>query len=650
MSKLNLFPFIILFLAINLNIYSKAKVTYIKGECEIKRKNSQDFVALKKDDIVNAEDSVRTSPGSLLKIEFENTAILKILSSSTFQIKETQDGKVGVFISGGNFVCAIDQKSPEQSITLKSPTAKVEAKDSILKFFVEYNKTTVICVKGSIKTGSNVDGWQNIDLITLGTTDKVVLTNLINQTNAPILTADDEELFVDKELFKQREIKKIKKEEITLEEFKREESVVKKIKKEKETGFRFNAGFGAVQLQYNSYFSASLMPEFFYKDFSIALYIPFYLDGYNRAYYPSKWGNYSEWDFKSTQDALGDLLIKIERIKFGNKNDNYYFLIGKLKRFSIGNGFIVRNLNNVESFPMIRRSGLYFNLNSGLFGFQGFIADINVADIQGYRLYIKPLYKRNNASKDFEMGITCSFDANPTVTNRKNPSIFAVGIDMGIPVYWSQSTIVKLKIDIADYGFRYSDDSAQGAASLPDYDSTGAGFNFLKAFSFQFAIEIDVLKIMKIDFGIVFNQKGFTPEWMDAFYFISRKEKANRIMESTDEEDKIGFHLSLLFYITNAFQINIRYLLMSNSNKTTDKIYFAITSVKGTLWKFHLRFVYEKIDFFKSTSNFMQNCLLTAEIGFIWSENLQVVGIAKRFYDTSYKDYRTFLLETRMTF
>lgn len=642
--------FILIFITVPVILHSNARVTYLKGECEIKSTDSSDYKKLKLNDKIAENNSIRTAPGSLLQIEFKNKAVVRINSSATFKITSIQDGKVEIFVSGGNLSANFSQTSDEQKLTLLSKTAKTQIKNAAVKFKVEYNKTTIICIKGSIKTGSNMPEWQHIDPVTLGTTDKIVLTNLINQTNAPILVSDENELFIDKELFKKQKIKKIKKEEVNLEEFKKQETVVKKVKKKKESGFRFNGAFGAVQLQRSSYFSLALRPEFYHKDFSIALYIPFYLDGYNRFYYPSKWGNYSEWDFASTQDALGDLLLKIDYIKYGKREDNYFFIIGKLKRFTFGNGAIVRNLNNLESYPLIKRSGLYFNINPGIFGFQGFIADINVADIQGYRMYLKPFHKNTDIKRDLELGFTCVFDANPTETDRKNPALFTIGLDLNIPVSKSENLYSLMKIDIVVYGFRYINDSKQSAANLSDYSDGGLGLNILNASIFQMSLLFNIFKVAEIETGIIYSQEGVMPEWMDAFYFISRTEKASNLLSTQDKGARFGLHASILFKLKKMFKIKVRYLLLSNKSSTSDKIYFSISSIKGALWKFHLRLVYEKLDFYKTALKLMKNCLFTFEVGFIWSDNVQLVGIFRRFYDTSLIDYRTFQLETRLTF
>lgn len=648
--------YIYIFILIFLPIASFAvdlKVKYVHGVVEFRKSNDIEYKKLKKGETIGTGDIIRTGSGSFLELEIPGSGFIRLVSDTTVIFSRLESSELSVQLDGGYLLTRFNSTPDIQSLTVTTATARAIFKDSIGKVYASNFSTTVICVKGVIETGSNMPEWQHIETKKIGTTDKITLTNLINQTNAPIIPATEDELYIDTSLFEQQSV--VQEEEVRLQDFRREAEIARKIKdRTAETGFRFNMAFGGYQKHHKGYFLFSFRPEFFYRNFSITLDLPLYLDGYNRFYNSSHWGNKDEYNFTSTKDTLHDLLIKIEQIHIGKKGTEYFVLLGRLEPFSWGNGFLVNRINNVEGYPTIKRNGFYFETDFKFIGVQGFIADINIADVQGYRIFTRPLYKTDGVMKDFEFGITGVFDVNPTLSQRNNPMIFNLSYDFKIPVYSKDNVKISLVLDATMQGFKFKDAAAAALYTLPShYDKGYAGVNYLKGVIYHVAGKLEFHSLLNVSAGFFHCTQGMSPMMFDTFYLSMRKERSETLLRKDMEDPNVGGHIDVKFIIKKTFYIEVSYFFMKGNpvRGYEDRFHLGMGLIPGALWKLHFNVSYDKTDFFKTPSSKVFNrVLLTIELGVIWTQNVSVMATVKRYFDETGTDYRLFLFETRLTF
>jgi hypothetical protein len=648
-----IFSLIIIFFLAVPSFCFEGKISSVKGECEIRKTPEGDFKKALKNTAFSSGDTIRTSNNSYTEISLSGRGVIRLMPETTLTFVFSSDSVNTLSISGGLVIIKYKQANSSEFIRAQTPSAKAEIKDAVLKIYHSGDRSVFVCISGGIFAGSNIDRWRYIEPVNLNKGKKIVLTSLINQTNASITDASGEELYIDSEAINSGT--SLTPEVVRLEDFRHEaEQAERAAKRKKETGFNLNFAFGGILLDNQSYFSIALRPEFTYEDFSLALYLPFYLKGDRRPWFSSSWGNIGEWNFKSAHDTLGDLLIKIDYLKWGRKGSKYYIYLGRLENFSFGNGFVVNNLNNIESYPLIKRNGFYAETDWDYLGFQMFISDVNIADIQGYRFFVRPFALKSLLMQKLEIGLIATFDTKPRGVFRNNPSLFAAGLDFKIPVYKKDKLSLAILVDFIKQGYRFSYKSEEALYTLPSSDKS-SGLSFFKGFGADIAVEASLSKILTAKAGYVLAYKGTSPEWMDVFYMIIRKNKAESIINTSNEYTRHGFFAEAHAVIKNAVYIKAKYMLLSGKTSGQvfydDKIHFSVGLIKGALWKLHLAFSYDRIDlsgnFFK---NIMNKAILTVEAGVYWSESVSFMASYRRFFDIDLNKYTTFLLETRLEF
>ena len=57
-------------------------------------------------------------------------------------------------------------------------------------------------------------------------------------------------------------------------------------------------------------------------------------------------------------DNLEDILSKFYYVKYGDRNDNFYFHVGGFPGLTLGNGLIMQNYSNMQLYPVLRNTGL----------------------------------------------------------------------------------------------------------------------------------------------------------------------------------------------------------------------------------------------------------------------------------------------------
>lgn len=122
-----------------------------------------------------------------------------------------------------------------------------------------------------------------------------------------------------------------------------------------------------------TYSKVLFQPTFQLGKLKTSLYLPVIYD--QNLLDPSDWyhpeGN-NEWSFGSDQgntkeiasDLFSDLFLKIRYIEWGQQRDPFYFSFGNYSGKNLGHGILVKNYNNNNDFPTVRKVGL----NLGAYG------------------------------------------------------------------------------------------------------------------------------------------------------------------------------------------------------------------------------------------------------------------------------------------
>ncbi len=128
-----------------------------------------------------------------------------------------------------------------------------------------------------------------------------------------------------------------------------------------------------------------------------------------------------EWSFGTDQDwseepeeglrDLGtDLALKIRSIEYGEHGDRFFFKVGNLSNFTVGQGLLMRNYANDIDFPAVRNVGFNLGADFGGVGIEAVVNDLTEPEIYGGRLFFRPDGSRTPVA----VGLSGIADVNPT--------------------------------------------------------------------------------------------------------------------------------------------------------------------------------------------------------------------------------------------
>jgi hypothetical protein len=194
---------------------------------------------------------------------------------------------------------------------------------------------------------------------------------------------------------------------------------------------------GSLTLEGTTYSKVIAQPTFQLGDLRAGLYLPVVYSG--NLFDPSEWyrpqGN-NEWSFGSDQDwetdplagitdLVGDLVLKIRFIEWGDQRDDFFFKVGNLNTLTLGHGLLMRNYANDTDFPAIRRVGFNIGIDFGGGGFELLTNDLTAPEIIGARIYARPV-----PNLPFAIGLSGVTDISPTgdlpATDENDVPVFAL--------------------------------------------------------------------------------------------------------------------------------------------------------------------------------------------------------------------------------
>ncbi len=172
-------------------------------------------------------------------------------------------------------------------------------------------------------------------------------------------------------------------------------------------------------------------------------------------------------------NEFSDYLSIIRYVRYGQKGDPVYGRLGALDYSTLGHGSIMYLYNNSPSYD-VRKVGLEFDVDFGLFGFESVYGNFGQAGVMGLRGYLKPFQLTSLNSVpivgNIEVGASVVTDMNKFsgVSNgAMNPvtgefesttddgSVTIIGLDLGIPIVRSKIIDFDLYLDYAkilDFG------------------------------------------------------------------------------------------------------------------------------------------------------------------------------------------------------
>ncbi len=147
-------------------------------------------------------------------------------------------------------------------------------------------------------------------------------------------------------------------------------------------GFQMGGSVGTVTIGDKMYTSIRLMPELAIWKFGIGLDVDLLID---------EDGNIREEDWDDWEDYVN----KFYYLRFARRQDPFYFKIGGIRGYTLGNGLLMDNYSNMLNYPNVRQIGLYTGFNAyslANLGGEVFTSNVTENDILAGRVRINPFY------------------------------------------------------------------------------------------------------------------------------------------------------------------------------------------------------------------------------------------------------------------
>ncbi|MFA7223452.1 MAG: hypothetical protein WC094_01635 [Candidatus Cloacimonas sp.] len=150
------------------------------------------------------------------------------------------------------------------------------------------------------------------------------------------------------------------------------------------TQWGMGGAVGTVTIDNRTYSQIRLQPELQIGKFGIGLDIDLIIDAE---------GNVRKEDWDELQDYVNKFLY----IRFAQRNDPFYFKIGSIPSYTLGNGLIFNNYSNMILYPSVKNVGGYIGVNTNIsgLGFEAYSHNIRKNEILAGRVHIQPLAATN---------------------------------------------------------------------------------------------------------------------------------------------------------------------------------------------------------------------------------------------------------------
>ena len=350
-------------------------VTYLSGSVDVDRtpeNGVSDFESAVLDMELPDGCVIRTGKSSLCEITIPDRSIIRLSSGSSFQIVDasvdTDSGRVRERFNffAGRFKAKVEKFTVRDSeFTVASGTTLAGVRGTELGGEIRTDEgADFLCFEGEVVIESAAEEFEPVVLKTgeMSFVPEKKAPLPVKKIPAEILTRWKKEFAKEEEILETGEIE---------DDWKGESWKPPEDQGDKEEGdavFSLAAEVATVGIGDGRYTALPLMPSLVAGKFGIGLCLPAVVPAGAGLLEPVELYNHDEWDFTSIGDGVGDALTKIDFIRWGNKEDPFFFQAGGIEDLTLGHGFIVRGYSNTSHFPIIRSTGARMHLDTDYFG------------------------------------------------------------------------------------------------------------------------------------------------------------------------------------------------------------------------------------------------------------------------------------------
>jgi hypothetical protein len=396
-------------------------------------------------------------------------------------------------------------------------------------------------------------------------------------------------------------------------------------------GFGIDGSFGADVLtdpddpsSQKIYYSLSLMPEVSVWKFGMGIDLNIYFD---------EEGNLrdEEWD------DLGDIVGKIWYVRYGQKNDPLFALVGGIKGYSLGHGFILNNYTNMLNYPSIRKKGLILEVDFGRFGLNSIVSDIEEYPVIGGRLFFRPLYSAGiPIFKNLAIGVCGAMDKNPDkYDGTEDDGVLFYGADAELPILNILPVTASIYFDYA-------------------VNDLGSSYDFLEDGGTGNTIGIGGSVLSKVKYAFEYRKmdNNFISGYFDTYYEVNREFKPLGIGVSKDPKRE-GPVFMLGFDLLNKLSVSVNYQDYNIDALNKYPYFHGNLNVDPSLLmdKITLSVSYDNqnVNSLKDLTE-LDGAIMTTEVGYKVAKSVTLFVIQKQTFDESGGSTKSTSMRTQFSF
>jgi len=150
------------------------------------------------------------------------------------------------------------------------------------------------------------------------------------------------------------------------------------------TNWGMGGSVGAITIDNQTYSQIRLQPELQVWKFGVGLDIDLIIDAEGKV----RKDDWDEW-----QDYVNKILF----LRFAQRNDPFYFKVGSIPDYTLGNGLIFNHYSNMTLYPQVKNVGGYAGINTHLsgLGFEVYTHNLHKNEILAGRVHFQPLAVTN---------------------------------------------------------------------------------------------------------------------------------------------------------------------------------------------------------------------------------------------------------------
>ncbi len=390
--------FIVFSLLLTVNVFAdSAKVKYMIGEVRVKQVSIQKgWTALTMQTPLQEKDIIRTGTEAYVEIELPDGSVTKMFGSSILELRnfpDPADNSFNLFTGLGKFYFKV-KKLLKRQFKVSSPVAVAAIRGTEFLVLNKGDKTDLLVQDGTVdfsdlymkqtvqvhagfKSALSAGSLPNRP-VALSEKEKQALKKL--STHRPGKTAPKTK--PKKAKTKTKPAKTVRPNDAQIpstskpvqkphnkpapQEEPKTPPVPKNDSGQNGGGSGFNTGVtvGAVTLDGKLYNQIGLRPEFSIGKLGVALDLSFYIDDE---------GNIR----KDNWNSFDDVLEKIYYIRWAHRGDPFYLKVGAIDNYRLGFGILMNHYSNTVEYPNIIRTGVEFGLQTGRFGVDAMLNNVN---------------------------------------------------------------------------------------------------------------------------------------------------------------------------------------------------------------------------------------------------------------------------------